>query len=69
MQRPSTYPDRMNDPWSTLVEMLAGQRRASPASWPARRVHRMMDDAPHVPHKRSVLPPPRPLPPLRPLYR
>jgi hypothetical protein len=68
MQRPRTYPDRMNDPWTNLVEMLAGQRRASPSSWPARRVHRMMDDATMQPRKRSTEPP-RPLPPLRPLYR
>ena len=59
----------MNDPWTTLVETLAGQRRVLPASWPARRIHRMMDDAHPVPaQKRSALPP-RPLPPLRPLYR
>jgi len=68
MQRPHTYSDRMNDPWTTLVEMLAGQRRASPASWPARRVHRMMDDAPTQARRRSTEPP-RAMPPLRPLYR
>jgi hypothetical protein len=68
MSRTTTYSESMNDPWTTLVETLAGQRRVLPSTWPARRVHRMMDDAPHVPHKRSVLPP-RPLPPLRPLYR
>lgn len=69
MARVTTYPDAMNDPWTTLVETLAGHRRVLPASWPARRVHRMMDDAQQAPaQKRSALPP-RPLPPLRPLYR
>ncbi len=68
MRRITTYSDAMNDPWTTLVETLAGQRRALPSTWPARRVHRMMDDAPQLPRKRSVLPP-QALPPLRPLYR
>jgi hypothetical protein len=68
MNRVTTYSDHKNDPWTTLVETLAGQRRVVPSSWPARRVHRMMDDAQQPPQKRSALPP-RPLPPLRPLYR
>lgn len=67
MQRATTYSDRMNDPWTTLVETLAGHRRVLPASWPTRRVHRMMDDAQVPAQKRSA--PLRPLPPLRPLYR
>jgi hypothetical protein len=51
----------MNDPWTTLVETLSGQHRSTPHQWPARRIHRMMDDAPV-----TVLPPKMP-PPLRPL--
>jgi hypothetical protein len=35
-----------DDPWSLLVETLAGTVRKTPASWPARRVHRMQDDQP-----------------------
>jgi len=38
----------MNDPWNTLVEVLAGRQRPTPSSWSQRRVHRMCDDAPAV---------------------
>lgn len=38
----------MNDPWNTLVEVLAGRQRPTPSSWAQRRVHRMCDDAPAV---------------------
>ncbi len=49
----------MNDPWSTLVETLSGSKHKTPANWPQRKVHRMMDDTPS-----NVLVP-KPLPPLR----
>jgi hypothetical protein len=39
--------------------MLSGTRRATPATWPARRVHRMIDDAP------IAMPPTRTRAPLR----
>jgi hypothetical protein len=58
----ATYSVGMNDPWSTFVDALLGQRRATPQSWPARRIHRMMDDAP-----RPVMPPVRTMPLTRPL--
>lgn len=34
------------DPWSSLVQSLAGRRRKPPESWPERKVHRMLDDLP-----------------------
>jgi hypothetical protein len=66
--RSGAYSDDMKDPWSNLVETLAGQRRTSPESWPARRVHRLLDDTRAAPLRRT---PPvlRPVPPLRSLYR
>jgi hypothetical protein len=48
----------MNDPWSTLVETLSGTPRKTPSGWPARTVHRMMDDAPLVVLQPKKLPPP-----------
>jgi hypothetical protein len=42
----SAYAEAMSNPWSTLVETLSGAERKTPHSWPERRVHRMMDDAP-----------------------
>jgi hypothetical protein len=49
----------MNDPWSALVETLAGNARQTPIWWPERHVHRMMDDAP------AAVLPSKPQPPLR----
>jgi len=65
----ATYSEHMNDPWSNLVETLAGHRRTLPSSWPARRVHRMMDDARPAPPTPKAPPPLRPMLVLRPLYR
>lgn len=55
------YAEAMNDPWSALVETLAGNARQTPSWWPQRHVHRMMDDMP------VTALPPKPRPPLRPL--
>jgi hypothetical protein len=64
----ATYSACMNDPWTNFVDALLGQRRATPQSWPARRIHRMMDDAPRptAPPVRTLV---RPLPMTRPLPR
>jgi len=35
----------MNDPWSNLIDTLAGTERKTPTTWPKRNVHRIMDDA------------------------
>jgi len=59
----------MNDPWTNFVDALLGQHRATPQSWPARRIHRMMDDAPRPmapPVRRPLV---RPLPMTQPLPR
>ena len=42
----STYAEDMSNPWSNLVNTLSGTECKTPLSWPERRVHRMMDDAP-----------------------
>jgi hypothetical protein len=42
----TTYAEDMSKPWSNLVDTLSGTQRTTPLSWPERRVHRMMDDAP-----------------------
>ena len=34
----------MNDPWSNLIDTLAGTERKTPTTWPKRNVHRIMDD-------------------------
>ena len=35
----------MNDPWSNLIETLAGNERKTPSGWAQRSVHRIMDDS------------------------
>ena len=50
------YAVAMNDPWSNLVETLAGNERPTPSGWPQRKVHRIMDDS------LMVDPQPRPMP-------
>jgi hypothetical protein len=60
--RHATYSVGMNDPWSTFVDALLGQRRATPQSWPARRIHRMMDDTRPATPSARVMPLVRPLP-------
>lgn len=40
----AAYPVNMSNPWSSLVETLSGTERKTPHTWPARRVHRIMDD-------------------------
>jgi hypothetical protein len=42
----STYAEGMSNTWSNLVDTLSGTQRKTPLTWPERRVHRMMDDAP-----------------------
>jgi hypothetical protein len=42
----TAYCDAMRNPWTTLVESLSGAERKAPMVWPARRVHRVMDDPP-----------------------
>jgi len=65
MARPARtfYAGTMNDPWSVVVDTLSGNPRKAPAVWPARKVHRMADDAPSAPFV------PKPPPPLRALQR
>jgi hypothetical protein len=31
----------MNDPWLPMIAALSGQRIATPATWPAREIHRL----------------------------
>jgi hypothetical protein len=52
----------MNDPWTTLVESLSGSLCKAPAWWPARRVHRLVDDLPSKPVSGKTKPARRPLP-------
>lgn len=54
----TTYSEGMNNPWSNLVETLSGTEHRTPHSWPERRVHRMLDDAPPA---RSPAREPRPV--------
>lgn len=51
----------IDDPWSSLVHALAGQRRTQPEDWPRRKVHRMLDDLPVelLRQQRRPNPPPR----------
>jgi hypothetical protein len=46
----------MNDPWSNLIQSLSGTSVAGPEWWPARRVHRALDDAEPPPTRRSAGP-------------
>jgi len=54
----------MNDPWSNLIDTLAGNERKTPTSWPQRNVHRIMDDTlmadpqPRSRMMRTMSPPP-----------
>ena len=52
----------MNDPWSNLIDTLAGTERKTPTTWPKRNVHRIMDDTliadPQPRTLRPILPPP-----------
>lgn len=54
----------MNDPWSNLIDTLAGNERKTPTSWPQRNVHRIMDDTlmadpqPRARMLRPITPPP-----------
>ena len=54
----------MNDPWSTLIDTLAGTERKTPITWPKRNVHRIMDDTlmadpqPRSRALRPIMPPP-----------
>jgi hypothetical protein len=59
----------MNDPWSTLVESLSGSLRTPPAWWPARRVHRLLDDLPCKPISTKTKPLRQPLQARSPLTR
>lgn len=53
----TAYSGAMNNPWSTLVESLSGTNRKTPVSWPARKVHRMMDDPPAGKPRHPATPP------------
>lgn len=46
----------MNDPWSNLIQSLSGTSVAGPDWWPARRVHRTLDDAEPTPTRRVPQP-------------
>jgi hypothetical protein len=54
----------MNDPWSNLIDTLAGTERKTPTTWPKRNVHRILDDTltadpqPRSRALRPILPPP-----------
>ena len=54
----------MNDPWSNLIDTLAGAERKTPTTWAKRNVHRIMDDAliadpqPRSRSLRPIMPPP-----------
>jgi hypothetical protein len=36
----------MNNPWSSLIAALSGQRISTPSTWPVREVHRLFDVRP-----------------------
>jgi hypothetical protein len=59
----------MNDPWTTLVESLSGSLCKAPAWWPARRVHRLVDDLPGKPIPAKAQPVRRPLQARQPISR
>jgi len=39
----TTYSTAMNNPWSSLISALSGQRISTPSTWPVREVHRLFD--------------------------
>ena len=41
--RLATYSTAMNNPWSSLISALSGQRISTPSTWPVREVHRLFD--------------------------
>lgn len=53
----------MNDPWSNLIDTLAGNEPKTPTWWPQSNVHRILDDsltsAPR-PRQRALRPPEAP---------
>jgi len=43
----------MNDPWSSLIQALAGAEHVTPGWWPARRVYRTFDEPSPDPRSRT----------------
>jgi len=41
--RLATYSTAMNNPWSSLISALSGQRITTPSTWPVREVHRLFE--------------------------
>lgn len=65
----------MNDPWSNLIDTLAGNERKTPTTWSQRSVHRIMDDTlmaapqPRPRMLRAITPPPMRLASVAPTKR